>query len=81
MEEDNPITRHLELQRRFVTTGFYLSRVSKSWAHTRVRHICLNRNLRPSNWLTARIRQLKRKRSRTDPDWFRRDLMLDRDRS
>jgi hypothetical protein len=80
MEEDNPITRHLKLQLSLIMTSFYLFRLCKSRTHTRVRHISFNHNVRPSHWFTGGIGQLENNRSRTDSDWFRRDLMLNRDK-
>jgi hypothetical protein len=81
MEEDNPITRHLKLEGSFVAARLCLFRLREEGTHAGVRHVGLNRDLRPCNWFTAGIRQLQNHRRRTDPDWFRRDLMLNRDQS
>jgi hypothetical protein len=81
MEEDNPITRHLKLEVSFVAARLCFFRLREEGTHARVRHVSLNRDLRPGNWFCAGISQLQNDRSRTDPDWFRRDLMLNRDQS
>jgi hypothetical protein len=47
MEEDNPITRHLKLQRSFVTASFCLFRLCNPRTHICVRHASLNRTIRP----------------------------------
>jgi len=80
MEEDNPIARHLKLQMSLVAAWLCFFRFCKPRAHARVRHVSLNRNVRPSNWFPAGIRHLENDRGRTDPDWFRRDFMLNRDK-
>jgi len=80
MEENNPITRHRKLQQRSIVTSFRLFRLCKPGTHASVRHVSLNRSVRPSNWFAAGIRQLENDRSRTDPDWLRRDLVLNRDK-
>jgi hypothetical protein len=64
MEEDNPITRHLKLQRSFVMASFFLLfRLCKPRTHTRVRHIGLNRNVCTRDWSTFGIGQLENNRS------------------
>src|ERR1700722_16820028 len=81
MEEDNPITRHLKLEVSFVAARLCFFRLREEGTHAGMRHVSLNRDLRPSDWFTAGIRQPQNNRSRTHPDWFRRDLMLNRDQS
>jgi hypothetical protein len=80
MEEDNPIARHLKLQMSPVAARFCFFRFCKPRTHARVRHVSLNRNVCAGNWFTARIGQFENNRSRTDPDWFRTDLVLDRNK-
>ena len=80
MEEDNPITRHPKLKGRFVAARLRLFRLREDGTHPGVRHVSLNRDVCPRNWFTAGIRQFQGNRSRTDPDWFRRNLMRNGDK-
>ena len=81
MQEDNPIARHLKLQVRLVAAWICFFRPRELGTHARVRHVCLNRYLRPGHWFTVGTGQFENNRSRTDPDWLRRDFMLNRGKS
>jgi hypothetical protein len=55
MEENNPITRHLKLKVGSVAAGFCLFRLREERTHARVRHVGLNRNMRPGDNLASPI--------------------------
>jgi hypothetical protein len=80
MEEENPIARHLKLQMSPVAARFCFFRFCKPRTHARVRHVSLNRNVCAGNWPTTCIGQFENNHSRADPDWFRSDLVFDRDK-
>jgi hypothetical protein len=81
MEEDNPITRHLKLQMRFVTTRRFFLRFREYRTHARMRHVSLNRNVRSRNQLTVRIGQLESDRNRPDAGRSRGDFVFNLDRN
>jgi hypothetical protein len=81
MEEENPIARHLKFQMSTVTTSRFFLGLCEYRTHTRMRHVSLNRNVRAGNRFAGCVGQLENDRSRADPGWFRRDLVLNRDRT
>ena len=46
MKEDNPVARHRKFQGRLVETGICFFGVCETGAHTRVRHVRLDCNMR-----------------------------------
>jgi hypothetical protein len=79
MEQNNPITRHLELKVSLVAARFCLLRLREYGTHTWVRHVSLNRNVRTRYILAGAINQFKSDRSGSDPSRFRRNYMLNFD--
>lgn len=80
MEEDNPISRHLKLQVSFVAARPCFFGLREQRAHTRMRHVSLNRNVRPRDGLAGGIGQLESDRSGTDAGRFRREFVLNREK-
>lgn len=56
MEENNPITRHLKLKLSLVAARSCLLRLREQGTHARVRHVSLNRDVRPGDGLARGIR-------------------------
>lgn len=79
MKEDDPITRHRELQLTVVAARarFFCDRELRT--HARVRHIRLHGNVRARDRLARGVGQLQRNHCRADPRRLRRDFMLNRD--
>lgn len=81
MEEDNPISRHLEREMSLVAAGLDFPDFAKDRRHARVRHVRLQRNVRSRNGFSRRIDQPKVHYCRPDPSRFGRDLVLNRNRA
>ena len=80
MKENDPITRHRELQLTIVAARFRFFCVRELRAHSGVRHIRLHGNMRSCDRLTPGIGHFEHDRCRADPYRLRQDFRLNRNR-
>jgi len=79
MQEDNPITCHFEPKASLVAAGLDFLRFTEDGRHARMRHICLNGDVRSRDCSRRRIGQPDN-HNRADPGRRRGDFVFNRDR-
>ena len=60
MDQDEPISGHREFHRRLIPSGFGFARAGKYRNHSRVRHVCFQRDARSVDLPSSSIRQSER---------------------
>lgn len=80
VKKENPITRHLKFEISFVATGSFFLRIREYGTHSRVRHICLNRNPSSRDRFARGIGQLETDCCRPNAGWCRGYLVLNGDK-
>ena len=78
MQEDNPITCHFEPKASLVAAGLDFLRFTEDGRHARMRHICLNGDVRSRDCSRRRIGQPDN-HNRADPGRRRGDFVFNRD--
>ena len=79
MQEDNPVSCHLESEMSLVAAGLDFPDIGKNGRHAGVRHVRLRRNLRSRDRPAGRIDQPEGHYNRPDLGGLGRYLMLNRD--
>ena len=81
MQEDNPVSCHLEPEVSLVAARLDFPGMVKDGRHARVCHVRLHRNLSSRDRVASRIDQSETHDRRSGPDRRGRDFMLNRDRA
>jgi hypothetical protein len=79
MQEDNPIACHLKRKMSLIAARSDFLGFPENRRHARVRHVCLQRNMRSGYCSRRRIGQPEGHHNRADPDRFWRDFVFNRD--